>query len=177
MNKELYKCDIDSEPSKRGFMKRLKSLWDLRHPEINLSAKHLNEQAKRIERKNLIFIAETGDAATIDYPSDGQDANASHSNALLQQSRSAERLDPRVIRISARDLEEHAAPTQPTSSNLHATIERPVEQRPIDTLISQLWEKNMATLRNLPLAERTYLTKVSKRPSADILDDLELKNS
>ena len=38
-----------------GYMKRLKTLWDIKRPEYkHLTAKHLREQAIRIIKKNLI---------------------------------------------------------------------------------------------------------------------------
>ena len=56
LNKDLYQLYEESEPSKAGFMKRLKSLWDAKHPEIQITAKNLNEQAKRIAKKQLIYM-------------------------------------------------------------------------------------------------------------------------
>ena len=55
LNKDLYECFVRSERSELGYMKRLKTLWDIKRPEYkHLTAKHLQEQASRIIKKNLI---------------------------------------------------------------------------------------------------------------------------
>ena len=52
LNKDLCDADLASERERPGFMKRLKSVWDAKHPEHNFSAKLLNERAKRLRSKS-----------------------------------------------------------------------------------------------------------------------------
>ena len=55
MNKKLYQLYKDSKPGKRGYMNRLKELWDKKY-EIynNFTAKHLAEQVRNIKKKKLL---------------------------------------------------------------------------------------------------------------------------
>ena len=54
MNKELYEMYIKSKPTVYGYMKRLKEIWDEKHPDKNLEPRHLVEQVRNIKKKELL---------------------------------------------------------------------------------------------------------------------------
>ena len=61
LNRDLYEAYIASEPEKRGFTSRLKVLWDSKHPEFrSCTAKHLNQQAKRVIKNRLVYAEDNG---------------------------------------------------------------------------------------------------------------------
>lgn len=60
LNSDLYDMYSSCDRSKPGFMRRLKDLWDAKHPEHQLNSKLLNEKAKRLHQK----------IATIERPRD-----------------------------------------------------------------------------------------------------------
>ena len=54
MNTRLYQLYKDSKPGKRGYMNRLKELWDNKYKIYNnFTAKHLAEQVRNIKKKKL----------------------------------------------------------------------------------------------------------------------------
>ena len=52
MNKELYEMYVKCKPTVYGYMKRLKEIWDEKHPDENLEPRHLAEQVRNIKRNN-----------------------------------------------------------------------------------------------------------------------------
>ena len=52
LKSSLYSCYVRAEPNKPHYMKRLKSLWDVEHPEFNhLTSKNLRDKAAWIIKK------------------------------------------------------------------------------------------------------------------------------
>ena len=52
LNKDLFDCYIQ-EDSNKGYMKRLKNLWDTLHTELNhFNKKYLRQQATYIQQKH-----------------------------------------------------------------------------------------------------------------------------
>ena len=54
MNKELYEMYIKCKLTVYGYMKRLKEIWDEKHPDENLEPRHLAEQVRNIKKKQLL---------------------------------------------------------------------------------------------------------------------------
>ena len=54
MNKELNKMYINSKPSVYGYTKRLAEIWDEKHSDQNLEARHLAEQVRNIKKRQLL---------------------------------------------------------------------------------------------------------------------------
>ena len=50
MNKELYEMYIKCKPTVYGYMKRLKEIWDEKHPDEHLEPRHLAEQVRNIKK-------------------------------------------------------------------------------------------------------------------------------
>ena len=62
LNKQLYDAYVESEPKRFGFMQRLKRMWNINHPVLDLGPKHLNESAKRIIKCKFIHITESSES-------------------------------------------------------------------------------------------------------------------
>ena len=45
---------IKCKPTVYGYMKRLKEIWDEKHPDENLEPRHLAEQVRNIKKKQLL---------------------------------------------------------------------------------------------------------------------------
>ena len=59
LNTDIYRIYLAIKPSERGYMKRLKKMWDKEHPQLShMTAKHLAVQVDRVIKKKL--IRETG---------------------------------------------------------------------------------------------------------------------
>ena len=61
LNKDLFHCytKVREDPSK-GYMKRLKKLWDTLHPELNhFNEKYLRQQSAYIQRGHYILETQT----------------------------------------------------------------------------------------------------------------------
>ena len=55
LNRDIYQCLVKADHSEVGYMERLKTEWDFKHPEYDhLDKKHLREQAIRVEKKSLV---------------------------------------------------------------------------------------------------------------------------
>ena len=55
LNRDIYQCLVKADHSEVGYMERLKTEWDFKHPEYDhLDKKHLREQAIRVEKKGLV---------------------------------------------------------------------------------------------------------------------------
>ena len=89
LNADLVDVYLASESTRPGFTKRLKSLWDAKHPEHNFNAKLLNERAKRLQRK--IAPIESVHAEIID-----DRTNCSRSAAIATNNRVEFVVDPDV---------------------------------------------------------------------------------
>ena len=54
---DIYNVYKEAEPGRRGYMKRMKDLWDQIHPKHkHLTSKHLREQTLRVIQKKLIKV-------------------------------------------------------------------------------------------------------------------------
>jgi hypothetical protein len=89
LNADLVDVYLASESTRPGFTKRLKSLWDAKHPEHNFNAKLLNERAKRLQRK--IAPIESVHAEIID-----DRTNCSRSAAIATNNRVEFVVDPDI---------------------------------------------------------------------------------
>ena len=131
----------------------------------------MNEQAKRIERKQFIFEPKTGDVGHDDNRPN-QHLSPDRPNRESPQHSAPRNVYPPSIFETASDFE---LPSQPPN-DLNEPIrvgDALVAQSPnsdlIDPLISRLWKENTEALLKLPACERPYSTKVHKYPNVDIL--------
>ena len=148
LNKELNKMYEECDPTKSGFTKRLKSLWDAQHPDMPLTAKHLNEQAKRIIKKSLVF-------------------NSNFKDPIDQRNKGS------VTACDESGPDNCALPTdwRPDFLGSRNSTDALIEpaQDSIDPSFVALWNANMQALYELPLQDRPYVTKVRKKPNEEIL--------
>ena len=55
LNRDIYQCLVKADRSEVGYIERLKTEWNCKHPEYDhLDKKHLPEQAIRVEKKGLV---------------------------------------------------------------------------------------------------------------------------
>ena len=167
----IYEFYQESEPRKPGFMNPLKTLWDKKHPIPELSAKHLNEQAKRIVRKGLVFPAysrqETQknslqNSTHTQLIADGstKDLQTQQSNARAIVLSSEERPIRESNVVSMVTLKPH----EPAGAELSGTVQN-TETR---DRVEATWNANMTDLYNLELRDRPYITKVRKKPNSEL---------
>ena len=83
LNKHTYEVYKVAEPSKRGYMQRMKEEWDKIHPKYDyLTSKHLREQAMGVIKKKLIREIQTEPEQVTE--TNEQRANTSEDNQVRE---------------------------------------------------------------------------------------------
>ena len=147
MNKNLYDIYNEAKQEGRGYMQRMKDIWDKTYPKHNdLTSKHLREQVMRVINKRL--IRETGLVVESDRPTT-RNSEQDHESAET----STENIENTEINN--------------TNNDIHIEIQQEGETTPgIETEdycnLKQLYLKNFNNRKNCKLNERPYSTRIDR---------------
>ena len=167
MNKRLYQLYKDSKPGKRGYMNRIKELWDNKY-EIynNFTEKNIAEQVRNIKKKKLL-------------PNLDMETNELES-LILHNSKETEKNND----VKPEDHNEEIT-TQETPENQNEnTAEQPEEMNKTETekdeslnlenmseqelelkeKLRKIWIKNFDKYLKMDIDDREYSTKMKPVP-------------
>ena len=109
MNKELHEMYIKCKPTVYGYMKRLKEIWDEKHPDENLEPRHLAEQVRNIKKKQLLSQSDIEQIAT------QEERQQQQQQQCMQQQQQRQRIS------ITRDNNEESAPRVESGGNNEET--------------------------------------------------------
>ena len=141
LNKDIYRIYLEIKPSERGYMKRLKEMWDKEHPQLShMTAKHLAVQVDRVIKKKL--IRETGYIE--------QDATLE-----CETSNHQENINEREIQTEPD--EEPTSPLRQARPENRDTPQMEIDQNLYNDITSE-WKTNFDKFYTQDIKERTYQT-------------------
>ena len=139
LNKDIHRIYLEIKPSERGYMKRLKEMWDKEHPQLShMTAKHLAVQVDRVIKKKL--IRETGYIE--------QDATLE-----CEMSNHQENINEREIQTEPD--EEPTSPLRQARPENRDTPQMEIDQNLYNDITSE-WKTNFDKFYTQDIKERTY---------------------
>ena len=152
LNKDIYRIYLEIKPSERGYMKRLKEMWDKEHPQLShMTAKHLAVQVDRVIKKKL--IRETGYIE--------QDATLE-----CEMSNHQENINEREIQTEPD--EEPTSPLRQARPENRDTPQMEIDQNLYNDITSE-WKTNFDKFYTQDIKERTYQTRIDRTINANNL--------
>ena len=152
LNKDIYRIYLEIKPSERGYMKRLKEMWDKEHLQLShMTAKHLAVQVDRVIKKKL--IRETGYIE--------QDATLE-----CETSNHQENINEREIQTEPD--EEPTSPLRQARPENRDTPQMEIDQNLYNDITSE-WKTNFDKFYTQDIKERTYQTRIDRTINANNL--------
>ena len=171
MNKELYEMYIKSKPTVYGYMKRLKEIWDEKHPDENLEPRHLAEQVRNIKKKQLLSQSDIEQITTQEERQQQQQQQ----QQCMQQQQQRQRIsiardnnEESAPRIKSGGNNEETTATGRTMNNENSDPELDNGMKEANSIekehVRQVFRKNFNKYIEMQLTEREYKTIVKPTP-------------
>ena len=157
LNKDVYSIYIKAKANGQGYVKRMKEMWDIVHPDLNITAKNLRERAIRVIEKKL--IRETGQVTGQQENAPTQARIEEHTQFISPQDNTQDGIHNENPVVNNANEEQHV---QEPTPNEHREGEK----------YKQLKEKyftNFNKFKSCKLEERRYRTKIDRKISAEDL--------
>ena len=165
-NRKLWLCYVESEKHTKGYMKRMRQIWDNKGGR-SISMQKLRTQVQNIERLNLLSEVERGEIESIARV---REVGAHHGMAL------------RSRRIRETEIGADS-PTQMGAAvcgNVRVAVDRSVDVSCRDNDVRLLTEEEKQTVQRLrelmTVSEKTQLTSLKKVKAKELKDVVEHVN-
>ena len=149
LKRDVYQCYLTAKEDPRiRYMKRMKEKWDEIHPEYSfLTDKNLRDQALRIEKNKDVMDTEyvhnrSNNSSQVNEPTD-------YRNSCFETANNSNN-------VSYEESQPHLEPLTITQQECFQTMK-------------PLFERNYETMNRQSITERTFITKIIKHPSDDVL--------
>ncbi|GAB1605922.1 hypothetical protein Ahia01_000874600 [Argonauta hians] len=198
LNQRLYRAYVDSNPKCPGFTKRLLTLWKEEFPETQMTAKHLNEQAKRIIKKKLIYFDE--ETAPIPHQETSQNVNNKNMPSVMdapetstdeipggttevhrptyhQRETSTNETPSGTTEVHRPTCHQHHGQSRTQRSSSSMSIEETEAYKEIYDTLKSIWDRQIEEISQNICAERKFSTRAKKQPTQlelQVIDDIAL---
>ena len=168
LNRDIYQCLVKADRSEVGYMERLKTEWDFKHPEYDhLDKKHLREQAIRVENKGLVNEARQDNERNNQTRTEVNNSTSADNTPITTEENTDTLNHPEPIlepTIEPIILEEPEVTQEPEKEVTDEELEQMVN------ILKPTWYENYNKFCNKKIEERPYTIRKDRK-----IEDIEMK--